>query len=238
MLNHYLVRRHWRDDECVQGDGLHNAYNEVWRNAVALHGIGLAILLLISAASIGMDIKARDDVAWVEHTLDVLNKVRDLRLLVHRAESASRGFVSTGDGGFATEFRAANAQIPSALPELKEAVSDDAGQTRLIESIEPVLARRLAINVEFVRLYEHDDAAAAATLMAEAEGRRAIKKVTASLDQFNGEERRLLAVRSTRSLLSGRLLLGTDLIGVLLILILGAFLTRGAILSTRALTHR
>ena len=76
------------------------------------------------------DNKSRDDVAWVEHALDVLNKLADLRLLVNRAQSASRGLVSTGDRGFATEFRDNNDQIPSSLPELRETVGDTAGQTR------------------------------------------------------------------------------------------------------------
>jgi signal transduction histidine kinase len=73
--------------------------------------------------------------------MDVLNKVADLRLPVHMAENASRGFVFTGDRSLAKEFRDSNIQIQSVLPELKEAVGDNAGQTRLIEGIETALGR-------------------------------------------------------------------------------------------------
>src|SRR6266700_3951841 len=88
-------------------------------------GIGLGLLLLISAASITMDVKSRADVAWVDHTLDVLRKIADLRLLVRKAESASRGYALTGDENIAREFHETNAQIPAALAQLKDGVSDN-----------------------------------------------------------------------------------------------------------------
>jgi len=60
-------------------------------------GIGLAILLAISAASIAMNVKTRTDSASVDHKRGVLSRIADLHLLVRRAESTSRGFALTGD---------------------------------------------------------------------------------------------------------------------------------------------
>jgi CHASE3 domain sensor protein len=54
-------------------------------------GAGLAILLIITAASIGLDVKSRSDAAWVNHTVQVQKKISDLRVLLRRAESAARG---------------------------------------------------------------------------------------------------------------------------------------------------
>ncbi len=62
-----------------------------------LVGIGLAILLVISATSIGLDVKSGADAAWVDNTLGVLKKISDLQLLVRNAESTSRGFALNGD---------------------------------------------------------------------------------------------------------------------------------------------
>ena len=39
-------------------------------------GAGLAILLVITAASIGLDVKSRSDAAWVNHTIDVQKKIK------------------------------------------------------------------------------------------------------------------------------------------------------------------
>jgi len=58
----------------------------------AIIGIGLAILLSISAASIGLDVKSRIDAAAVSQTLGMLRKFADIQLLLRRSESAARGF--------------------------------------------------------------------------------------------------------------------------------------------------
>src|SRR4051794_35267997 len=200
-----------------------------------LLGAGLAILLLISASSIAMDLKARDDAAWVTRTLDVLNKMADLRLLVRAAESAARGFALTRDPDFATEFRDTDARIPAALAGLKAATSENPAQRELLDNTEPILSHRMQLGRELLRLFEEHDTAGIAAFAAKAEGRAAMEKLTAKLDAMTSEQQRLLAVRSEQSKLSGRLLLTLDLGGVALILILAATLTRGAHLSHRAL---
>jgi CHASE3 domain sensor protein len=62
--------------------------------------IGLAILLVISAASIGLDVKSRTDADSLDRTLAVLKKISDMRPMLRGAESAARGFALTGDAGF------------------------------------------------------------------------------------------------------------------------------------------
>jgi CHASE3 domain sensor protein len=81
-------------------------------------GIGLAILLLISAASVGLDVKSRSDAAWVDHTLGVLKKFSDMRLLIRSAESAARGFALSHDPNFAREYHESSDQIAPALADL------------------------------------------------------------------------------------------------------------------------
>jgi len=198
-------------------------------------GIGLAILLIISAASIGMDVKSRGDATWVDHTLGVLNKITDLRLLLRRAESASRGFALTNDEALAGEFRDSVTAIPKGFAALKDALADNADQSALLRSMEPVLQRRLAISAELVRLQSAHDSAGVVALMAKAEGRVAMETVSADLDRLTAEQQRLLTIRSATSKASSRVLLLIDLFGVFLILLLAGVLTRGAYLSNRAL---
>src|SRR3954462_7197232 len=122
------------------------AIRSALRSPPLLLGAGLAILLLISASSIAMDVKARHDAAWVAQTLDVLNKMADLRLLVRAAESASRGFALTRDPDFATEFRDTDARIPAAPAGLKAATSKNPAQRERLKNPEPTLARRMQLS--------------------------------------------------------------------------------------------
>src|SRR5260370_25728670 len=94
-------------------------------------GIGLAILLGISAASIGVEVKSRSDAAWVDHTLGVLKKISDMKLLVRRAESAARGFVVTNDPNLVKEYHDSHDRIAPAFAELIEATKDNPQQTQL-----------------------------------------------------------------------------------------------------------
>ena len=93
-------------------------------------GIGFAILLAISAASIALDVKSRSDVAWINHTLEVSNKVTDMRLLFRNAESAARGYLLANDQSFMEDYHRSLEQIAPAFRELKEAIKDNAAQSR------------------------------------------------------------------------------------------------------------
>jgi PAS domain S-box-containing protein len=198
-------------------------------------GIGLAILLVIGAASIAMDVKSRADAAWVDHTLDALKKISDLHLLIRRSESAARGFGLLRDETLAKEFRDTSARVPTALDELNNALKDNPSQRALLEATRPIIDRRLAVSAELIQRYMEGDTAAIASIRSNAPGRTAMEQISANLDSLNAEQQRLLAIRSAQSQLSGRLLLTIDLVGVAAILVLAGLLTRGAYLSKRAL---
>src|SRR5437879_13374402 len=77
--------------------------------------IGLAILLAISAASIGLDVKSRIDAVAVGETLGMLRKFADIQLLLRRSESAARGFALSQDDYFVREYRNVSEGIPAAF---------------------------------------------------------------------------------------------------------------------------
>jgi PAS domain S-box-containing protein len=198
-------------------------------------GIGLTILLVISAASIGLDLKSRSDIAWVDHTLEVLQKLSDMQSLIRHAESAARGFALSNDPNFAGEYRESSNRILPALADLIEATRDNPVQTQLLERSQPLIARRLAVAGEMVRLRTSGDNAGIAALIAKAEGRGVMDAITANLDKVVGEEKGLLAVRTADSRLTRLVLLGIDLAGAVLILILATSLIQEARRSNRRL---
>src|SRR5215207_7959716 len=183
-------------------------------------GTSLAILLMISAASIGLDLKSQSDKAWVDHTVGVLKKIADMRLLVRRAESAARGFALIGDPNLTTEFNRSNEAIAPAFSELLAATGGNPAQTRLLEETRTLVERRLEISAELIRLKGADDTAGIAALIARAQGRAAMEVIDANFEKAQLEERQRLAQRSAQSKSSGRILLAVDVVGISLILIL------------------
>jgi PAS domain S-box-containing protein len=202
-----------------------------------LLGAGFAVLLAISAASIALDVRSRSEAAWINHTLEVSSKLKDMRLLFRRAESAARGYLLTGDQSFMAEYHQSLDQISPAFVELKQAVRDNPVQLRLLAASEPLVTGRFAATSEMVLLREAGDAAGMAALTARAEGRAPMASIAVNFDQLADEEQRLFAIRSAISERTGSLLLAVGLSGAVLIVILAAFLMREGRRSSRKLEH-
>ena len=202
-----------------------------------LLGIGFAVLLATSAASIALDVKSRSDVVWINHTLEVSNKLTDMRLLFRRAESAARGYLLTSDRSFMEDYRRSLDRITPAFGELKEAIKDNPEQLQLLANSEPLVIGRFAVTSQMILLHAAGDSAGLAALTARAEGRALMESIGAHFDQIAQEERRLLEIRSAESKWTGSLLLTIDLSCAALILILAAILVREGRRSSRKLEH-
>ncbi|MCP3469648.1 CHASE3 domain-containing protein [Bradyrhizobium sp. CCGUVB1N3] len=198
-------------------------------------GAGLAILLIITAASIGLDVKSRFDTSWADHTVGTLKKISNLRLLVRRAESAARGYELYRNPAFNDEFLATRGAIAPALADLKRALRDNPDQVALLEGTEPLILRRLDFAAEAMRLRAANDGDGISALQSKAEGRGLMEAVTANLDRLTAEEERQLAARAVESRRTGIVLLGIDVAGAVLILLLVALLLRETRRSSVAL---
>ncbi|MGF6310184.1 PAS domain S-box-containing protein [Bradyrhizobium sp. i1.8.4] len=198
-------------------------------------GSGLAILLVISAASIGLDVKSRSEIDSVDRTLRILKCISDARPLPRAVESAARGFALTGNASFADEFREQSTALTAAFDELTTAVKSAPEEAKLITGTRGEVERAIALGGELIRLRTAGDTAGAAALISAGESRAVMDKVGAALDRLVTEERRLLGIRTEQSKTNGRLLLMIDLAGVVMILLLAIALMLAARRASREL---
>src|SRR5260370_16785145 len=131
-------------------------------------------------------------------------------LLVREAESGARGFALNGDPKLLDEYHSSVGRISPAFAELIEATRDNPDRTRLLRESEPLVAQRLAVSGEVLRLQAAGDTAGLAALRAKAEGRATMATLEANFDRLTAAEQGLLAVRSAQSRLTGRILLAID----------------------------
>src|SRR4029077_5200008 len=96
------------------------------RSQPIILGLGLTILLIISAASVGLDRKSRSDAAWVNHTMEVLKDLSEVRFLSRTAESAARGFALSGYPSLSDEYGELLTKIDPSFDSLKKKLSDNA----------------------------------------------------------------------------------------------------------------
>ena len=189
-------------------------------------GIGFAVLAVISSAAIALDVKSGSDVALIQHTLEVSNKLADLRLLFRGAESAARGYLLSGDQYVTTEYRQSLDGIAPAFEELKDAVRDNPAQLQLLVNSELLIVQRFAVTSEMVRLHTTGNSTAVAAPTGKAEGRALTESINANFDQLAKGEQSLLGILWKESARTGKLLLAIGLSCAALILVLAAILTR------------
>ncbi|MGY3240392.1 signal transduction histidine kinase [Bradyrhizobium sp. USDA 4448] len=166
----------------------------VWQ--ILLFAAGLLVLTVISAGSVYLVNKARQDSKWVVHTLEVENQVNALLLEIRRAESSARGFLLTQGADFKADHDKAVAAIIPALDRATHLIGDNPAQRENIEKLSAAIEIRLgqfAQEMDFVRKGQPDKAAALVREAASANTTAVIGTIAGAMIQ---EEERLFRLRS------------------------------------------
>jgi PAS domain S-box-containing protein len=139
----------------------------------------------------------------VTHTQEVLVRLEGLKFDLKEAESAGRGYLLTPRAEFAAAVDASGLAVKHRLGGLAALVSDNPRQVDQLESLRPLVDRRLALVVDAVRLRESgalQDEQIDAIL---GEGYRAMTQVMLGVETLAQNEKLLLQIRLGR--VSGRL---------------------------------
>jgi signal transduction histidine kinase len=166
---------------------------------ILLFSAGLVVLTVISAGSVYLVNKARDDSKWVIHTIEAENQINALLLEVRRAESAARGYLLTQGADFRADHDKAVAAIIPALDRLTRLTGDNPAQRESTEKLSAAIETRLGQFVQemdFVRQGEPEKAAALVREIASTDATAAIAKVATGMIL---EEERLFRLRTANS---------------------------------------
>jgi signal transduction histidine kinase len=163
---------------------------------ILLLAAGLVVLTVISAGSVYLVNKARQDAHWVVHTVEVEKQLALTQLQLRRAESAQRGYLSTLLPDFRTDFEEAASHLSPALTRLSQIASDNPVQKRLVDELIPLSNQRIdefRKTIELARTQRMDDAT---RIVREGIGRDAMKHIDNLAGQIRAEEDRLFVERT------------------------------------------
>ncbi|MBR0944424.1 MULTISPECIES: CHASE3 domain-containing protein [Bradyrhizobium] len=166
---------------------------------ILLFSAGLLVLTVISAGSVYLVNKARDDSKWVIHTIEAENQINALLLEIRRAESAARGYLLTQGADFKADHEKAVAAIIPALDKLTRLTRDNPDQRGNIEKLSAAIEIRLGQfkqELDFIGQNRPDKAIAQVREAASTDTTAEISKVAVSMIQ---EEERLFRLRSVNS---------------------------------------
>ncbi|MBI5131214.1 MAG: CHASE3 domain-containing protein [Rhodopseudomonas palustris] len=190
---------------------------------ITLLSISFAVLVLISLASVFLMQKAREDSAWVSHTLEVENQISLAQLQMRRAESLERGFLLTGQPEFIEDFQSSAAEVSPMLRRLQELVADNPVQRPLIDKAIPLAETRLAKFKELIALAQVDRAEEARQVVRNESGREAMNQFASYMTAMRAEENRLFVMRTAAADRSQSLASIVTTTGSGLVLVLAAF---------------
>lgn len=199
-----------------------------------LLGAGLLVLVAISVLSVVLVNRAREDNAWVVHTVEVENDISTLLLGIRTAESAARSYLLTEDQRYLDEYQEAVANILPNIDKLIGFAGDNPVQIANSNQLrEPVQARLDEFEKAIGFANRHDTAGGIAMLRSSDSG-KASKRIDEIADQMRTEENRLFAQRTETADRTERLASIVTVVGSGLVVLLAGvsiFLVRR---STRA----
>ncbi|MBS0530683.1 MAG: CHASE3 domain-containing protein [Proteobacteria bacterium] len=169
------------------------------RNAfgqIILLAAGLVVLTVISATSVYLVNKAREDAGWVLHSLEVENEISLAQLQMRRAESSQRGFLLTSRPEFRTAFEEAASQLSPSFERLKALTIDNPYQRERLQQMIPQTNQRMEQLRHGIELTLANRQTEAAEIARQEAGRDAMGQIRDLASEMRGEEDRLFAART------------------------------------------
>jgi len=154
------------------------------------------VLVAISATSVILVNQAREDNAWVVHTVEVDNQISTLLLQIRRAESAARGYLLTSEPRFLAEHEAAVATILPDIDKLTRQAGDNPVQVENSRQLRPPVEARLREFAEAIDYARRNDIAGGIAMLRQAGASDSVQRINEIAGAMRAEEDRLFARRT------------------------------------------
>jgi len=195
----------------------------VERSVAAGFALALLSLIAVGVVSYQSTLNVEDAAAWRAHSNEVRLAVQSLLSSLQDAETGQRGFIITGDETYLQPYNTAIAVVGTQLANLRALTADNPTQQQLLNSLDPLVAAKLAELQQTIAVRRAQGFAAAQAQVAAGQGRQSMDQIRQVLASMSAEEDRLLAARDAtlqQELLTTRwVVAGGSLLGVLVALL-------------------
>lgn len=200
-------------------------------------GFALAVVALLATGWLAYQnirrISSND--AWVVHTHDVLDELRDFTATLAEAESEQRSYLLTGEQIYLAPYRVAAGGGERSLARLQHLTVDNPLQQERLRRLQPLVVSRLASLESGVKIYQADGVVGARKYVLEGRGRREMDAIRVLVGELHHTEQGLLEERENESRSSYHTAILTILLSTVVGLVLVGF---GYRLAARELETR
>jgi methyl-accepting chemotaxis protein WspA len=164
------------------------------------------------------------------HTYQVLNEAEEILSLVKSAETGQRGYLLTSEIAYLEPYNRARSTLQGHIDRLRTLVSDNPTQQVYLQTLESLVAQKLAELENTIRLRQTQGANAALAAVRTDEGKEIMDQLRNLVAQIKERENKLLQARSQVAAISARQTLNSVRygmpIGIILLALIGYILNR------------
>ena len=207
-------RRHTQEPARHHGRAVGRAWADLPLRAkglvvVAIPLAALVLATLLFGVALAQDRRAQGAVL---HTVEVEREIAQVRILV---QTGVTGYVLTGERRYLTSYEQARTELPRAVAQLGNLVSDNPGQAQRLRRVEALTERRARVLSALVANVQAGKPPASREGLLE-QNKRSSDSVIAELQAMQDTEQRLLAERQAQARRTRSLTLGAVGLSVLL----------------------
>jgi methyl-accepting chemotaxis protein len=190
------------------------------RKIAAGFALSFALLIVIGAVAYTSINKLTSTSYSVTHTHEVLEHIDSVLGLLKDAETGQRGYLITGEESFLAPYRTGSVDVAIVVKELKGLTADNPNQQKRIDSIEPLLAAKLAELKATIDLRARGSVDDTVKMVRGGEGKRLMDDIRRILDEMAAEEHGLLKQRAEEGAAAAGSAKSVIIVGTLLCLLL------------------
>jgi len=157
--------------------------------------IGLGFVLAAAIAVAVLVARSNEADRLVTHTFEVQQEAHNLLGELRTAENGQRGYVLTQNQEYLKPVDAAVAKVPGLVESLRKKTADNPSQQARLDRVEPLIGPRIDVIRRSIELTRQGDRDGAIALVATGRGKDLMEEITVEMQQFDREEKGLLAAR-------------------------------------------
>ena len=165
------------------------------RNAWIIMAVGLGFVLAAAIAVALLVARNNEADRLVTHTFEVQQEAHNLLGELRTAENGQRGYVLTQSEAYLKPVDSAVAKVPGLLQSLRRRTADNPSQQARLSRVEPLIGPRIDVIRRSIELTRQGDRDGAIALVATGRGKDLMEEIVAEMQQFDREEKGLLAAR-------------------------------------------
>ncbi len=188
--------------------------------------MSFAVLIIFGASSIMNTTRFNDTLKWLNHSTEVITTLNEFAIAMQEAEAVQRGYILTGDKRYLDHYAThALPEIDSNLKKLRSLTTDNPGQQKNLDIIEPVVANKIRYLNKSMEIYRTKGPAAAVRSIKENEdiSIRDMEDIEKAHEAMDVEESALWNARNTSVKEVSHALMSIVIYGIPFSLLLFAF---------------